>query len=185
MLRQPNESSARHGFIFSGGLLIFLSPYLIHEAAIKNLPWSLPIIAIPIYAGLSYGAFKLFWPHIIGKAGATTQEKDEPNRRNQDQISVRTLTKSKRFRRIIGLQSYCIPQTESLKPDCVCPPEKSARKLACGIRRALSPVLFEGKTCRIAAIFNDSCSNAALFLCTQTVWRRDRDSNLTSPFVSG
>jgi hypothetical protein len=33
-------------------------------------------------AGLSYGAFKLFWPHIIGKAGTTTQEKDEPNRRN-------------------------------------------------------------------------------------------------------
>ena len=29
----------------------------------------------------------------------------------------------------------------------------------------LSPVRFKGKTCRIAAIFNDSCSNAALFLC--------------------
>ncbi len=28
----------------------------------------------------------------------------------------------------------------------------------------LSPVRFKGKTCRIAAIFNDSCSNAALFL---------------------
>ena len=24
---------------------------------------------------------------------------------------------------------------------------------------------FKGKTCRIAAVFNDSCSNAALFLC--------------------
>jgi hypothetical protein len=30
----------------------------------------------------------------------------------------------------------------------------------------LSPVRFKGKTCRIAAIFNDSCNNAALFLCT-------------------
>jgi hypothetical protein len=30
--------------------------------------------------------------------------------------------------------------------------------------RPLSPVRFKGKTCRIAAIFNDSCSNAALFL---------------------
>ena len=52
------------GFIFSGGLLIFLSPYLIYEAAAKRLPWSLPIIAIPIYALLSYGAFKVYWPRI-------------------------------------------------------------------------------------------------------------------------
>ena len=29
----------------------------------------------------------------------------------------------------------------------------------------LSPVPFKGKTCRIAAVFNDSCSKAALFLC--------------------
>jgi hypothetical protein len=28
-----------------------------------------------------------------------------------------------------------------------------------------SPVPFKGRTCRIAAVFNDSCSNAALFLC--------------------
>jgi phosphotransferase system glucose/maltose/N-acetylglucosamine-specific IIC component len=77
-----NRLRATFGFIFSGGLLIFLSPYLIPEAAIKNLPWSVPMTVIPIYAGLSYGAFKLFWPHTIGKAGTTTQEKDEPNRRN-------------------------------------------------------------------------------------------------------
>ena len=37
-------------------------------------------MVIPIYAVLSYGAFKRFWPQIIGKAGMTTQEKDEPNR---------------------------------------------------------------------------------------------------------
>ncbi len=30
----------------------------------------------------------------------------------------------------------------------------------------LSPVRFKGKTCGIAAVFNDSCSNAALFLCS-------------------
>ena len=29
----------------------------------------------------------------------------------------------------------------------------------------VSPVRFKGKTCRIAAIFNDSCSNSARFLC--------------------
>jgi hypothetical protein len=77
-----NRLRATFGFIFSGGLLIFLSPYLIYEAAIKNPPWSVPMIVIPIYAGLSYGTFKLFSPHIIGNAGTTTQEKDEPNRRN-------------------------------------------------------------------------------------------------------
>jgi hypothetical protein len=76
-----NRLRATFGFIFSGGLLIFLSPYLVHQAVIKHLPWSVPTIAIPIYAVLSYGAFKLFWPHIVGKAGTTSQEKDEPNRR--------------------------------------------------------------------------------------------------------
>jgi len=75
-----NRLRATLGFIFSGGWLVFLSPYLIHEAVIKHLPWSVPMIAIPIYAVLSCGAFKLFWPHIIGKAGTTIQEKDELNR---------------------------------------------------------------------------------------------------------
>jgi hypothetical protein len=42
---------------------------------------------------------------------------------------------------------------------CVWPPEKSARKLARGLDGTLSPVRFEGKTCGIAAIFTDSCSN--------------------------
>jgi hypothetical protein len=65
-------------FIVTGGLLIFLSPYLIYKAAIKDLPWTVPMIVIPIYAVLSYGAFKTFWPHIIGRGGTTTQEKDEP-----------------------------------------------------------------------------------------------------------
>jgi hypothetical protein len=55
-------------FIFSGGLLIFASPHFIHEAAVKQLPWSVPIIVIPIYALLSYGAFKVYWPRIIEKA---------------------------------------------------------------------------------------------------------------------
>ena len=42
------------------------------------------------------------------------------------------------------------------------PPEKNARKLARDVRRATLSGEFKGKTCRIAAIFNDSCSNAAL-----------------------
>jgi hypothetical protein len=62
-----NRARAVFGFIVFGGLLIFLSPYFIYEAVVKHLPWSVPIIVIPIYAVLSYGAFKLFWPHIIGK----------------------------------------------------------------------------------------------------------------------
>jgi hypothetical protein len=68
-------------FVSGGGLLIFLSPYVIHEAAIKHIPWSVPIIVIPMYAVLSYGGFKLFWPHIIGRAGTASQQKD-PNKRN-------------------------------------------------------------------------------------------------------
>jgi hypothetical protein len=55
-----NRARAVFGFISFGGLLIFLSPYVIYEAAVKRLPWSVPIIVIPIYAVLSYGAFKLF-----------------------------------------------------------------------------------------------------------------------------
>jgi len=52
------------GFIFSGGSLIFASPYLIYEAAAKRLPWSLAIIAIPFYLLVFYGVFKVYWPRI-------------------------------------------------------------------------------------------------------------------------
>lgn len=70
-----NRLHATLRFILSGGLLIFLSPYFIYEAATKQLPWSVPVIVIPLYAVLSYGAFKLFWPRIIGKTN--TQKKEE------------------------------------------------------------------------------------------------------------
>src|ERR1700692_1868023 len=36
---------------------------------------AVPTIVIPIYAVLSYGVYKLCWPHITGKAGTTTQVK--------------------------------------------------------------------------------------------------------------
>src|SRR5216683_524514 len=78
--RPMNRLRAIFAFVSGGGLLIFLSPYVIHEAAIKHIPWSDAIIVIPVYALLSYGGFKLFWPHIIGRAGTTSQK--DPNKRN-------------------------------------------------------------------------------------------------------
>jgi len=78
--RPMNRLRAIFAFVSGGGLLIFLSPYVIHEAAIKHIPWSVAIIVIPMYAVLSYGGFKLFWPHIIGRAGTTSQK--DPNKRN-------------------------------------------------------------------------------------------------------
>ncbi len=46
----------------------------------------------------------------------------------------------------------------------------------------LSLVRFKGETCRIAAIFNDSCSNAALFLCNPD-WVAERlGFELSLPF---
>ena len=55
---------------------------------------------------------------------------------------------------------------ESLKPDCACAVQrKTPENLAAGFDETLSPVRFEGKTYGIAAIFSDSCSNAARFLC--------------------
>jgi len=51
-------------FVFSGGLLIFASPYFIYQAAVKRLPWSVPLVVIPLYVLLSYGAFKVYWPRI-------------------------------------------------------------------------------------------------------------------------
>ena len=55
---------------------------------------------------------------------------------------------------------------------------------ACGVGsdRTLSPVRFEGKPCRIAAIFNDFCTDAPELSATQTVWRRERDSNSLDRF---
>ena len=73
---------ALFSFISSGGLLILLAPYLIHEAAIKNLPWSVPIIVIPVYAVLSYGAYKLFWSRIVGRILASPPQDDNITRQN-------------------------------------------------------------------------------------------------------
>jgi hypothetical protein len=69
------------GFIFCGGLLIFHSPYLIYEAAVKRLPWSVAIIAIPFYALLSYGAFKVYWPRIINRTGTSARRGTTPGER--------------------------------------------------------------------------------------------------------
>ncbi len=78
--RPMNRLGAIFSFVSGGGLLIFASPYVIHEAAKKNIPWSVAIIVIPMYALLSYGGFKVFWPHIIGRAGTTAQK--DLNKRN-------------------------------------------------------------------------------------------------------
>lgn len=59
-----NRVRSVRNFVYGGGLLIFLSPYLIYEAAVKRLAWWVPIIVIPIYALLSYAAFKLYWRRI-------------------------------------------------------------------------------------------------------------------------
>ena len=40
---------------------------------------AVPIVVIPIYAVLSYGAFKVFWPHIVRGAGPTSQQKNDLN----------------------------------------------------------------------------------------------------------
>ena len=48
----------------------------------------------------------------------------------------------------------------------------------------LSPVRFKGKTCRIAAVFNDSSSNAALFLCTPDCVAEREGFELSVPFLS-
>jgi len=76
-----NRLRAMFACVFSGGLLIFLSQYLIYEAVIKHLPWLVPTIVIPIYAVLSYGAFKNFWPPIIGRTGTTSQQEGDLNDR--------------------------------------------------------------------------------------------------------
>jgi hypothetical protein len=56
---------------------------------------------------------------------------------------------------------------ESVKSDCACALQRKApENLPAGFEGTLSPVRFEGKTYGIAAIFSDSCSNAAQFLCS-------------------
>jgi hypothetical protein len=56
---------------------------------------------------------------------------------------------------------------ESLKPDCAFALQrKTPENLPAAFDVTLSPVRFESKTCGITAIFSDSCSNAAGFLCS-------------------
>ncbi len=53
-----------------------------------------------------------------------------------------------------------------LKPDCACAVQrKTAENEAAGFDKILSPVRLGGKTYGIAAIFSDSCSSTAKFLC--------------------
>ena len=55
---------------------------------------------------------------------------------------------------------------ESLKPDCGCGLQrKTAENVPAAFDGTLSPVRFKGKTREIAAIFSESCSNAARLLC--------------------
>src|ERR1700693_606389 len=55
---------------------------------------------------------------------------------------------------------------ELLKPDCECGLQRKApENLPAGFDGTLSPVRFEGKTCGIGAMFSDSCSDGARFLC--------------------
>jgi hypothetical protein len=55
-------------FYILGGLLIFLAPYLVYEAATKQIPSLVAIISIPGYAVISYIVFKAYWPLIFRKA---------------------------------------------------------------------------------------------------------------------
>jgi hypothetical protein len=73
---------------------------------------------------------------------------------------------------------------ESLKPDCACALQrKTPENLPAGFDGTLSPVRFEGKTSGIAALFSDSCSNAARFLCNPD-WVAEREGfELSVPFL--
>ena len=59
-----NRFRAILGFVFGGGLLIFLAPYVVYKTFTDHLPWYLPVIVISMYALLSYSAFKVYWPRI-------------------------------------------------------------------------------------------------------------------------
>jgi hypothetical protein len=48
------------------------------KRAVKKLPWPLAIFPIPVYALLSYGAYKAFWQSIVGRP----QKDAEQNRKN-------------------------------------------------------------------------------------------------------
>jgi hypothetical protein len=73
-----NRLRAIFALISGGGLLIFLAPYVIHEAVIKHLRWSVAIIAVPMYAVLSYAGFKVFWARIMGRPVVTSFHSKDP-----------------------------------------------------------------------------------------------------------
>jgi len=77
---------ATFSFVASGGLLILLAPYLIHEAITRNIPWPVTVVAIPIYALLSYGAFKLYWPRIVSRRGKSAHGSTTPGEQGQKSL---------------------------------------------------------------------------------------------------
>src|SRR3984893_18718456 len=76
-----------------------------------------------------------------------------------------------------GLDDLILANHKSLKPDHACALQrKTPENLPAGFDGTPSPVLFEGKTCRIAAIFSYSCHNAAKFLCNPD-WVAERSGS--------
>jgi len=71
---------------------------------------------------------------------------------------------------------------ESLKLDCAWALQrKKLPSLPMALSGTLSPVLFAGKTCGIAAIFSDSCSNVARFLCNPDCVAEREEFELSVP----
>jgi hypothetical protein len=62
--------------------------------------------------------------------------------------------------------------------------EKGQKTWLQGFDETLSPVRFEGKTYGIAAIFSDSCSNAAQFLCSLDCVAERVGFELSVPFLT-
>jgi hypothetical protein len=91
----------------------------------------------------------------------------------------RVVALSPHHRLVIALHS----PDESLKPDCAFALQrKTPENLPAAFNVTLSPVRFEGKTCGITAIFSDSCSNAAGFLCGSDCVAEREGFELSVPF---
>lgn len=73
----PSPITAIARFVFGGGLLILLAPYVVYMAATKVLPWSVAIIAVPAYAFLSYGAYQRLRTRLVRRQGAANSPINE------------------------------------------------------------------------------------------------------------
>jgi hypothetical protein len=164
-------------FLFLSVFFLFLSEAARLNPGLGNPRWPLLIAGILVLP-LLLPAFRYVAPYI--KSIKISDFEVSFTQAEVASYSLATLTgQLKTPTEQVSAPEYAQMMAIRAKPDCVCALQrKRLQNFPAGLGMTFSPVRFEAKTCeklrRFPAIFNGIQRG---FSATQTVWRRERDSN--------